>query len=60
MMRSSMPSPLTSPAPLTEEPDQSYAIDAVEREAVAAVERRRELILLKKLSTQTWWTSLGC
>ena len=39
MIRSSMPSPLTSPAPATEKPLWSYVVDPVEAEAVAAVER---------------------
>ena len=38
-IRSSMPSPLTSPAPATEKPLWSYVVDPVEAEAVAAVER---------------------
>ena len=41
-IRSSMPSPLTSPAPATEMPLSSYVVDPVEAEAVRAVERARD------------------
>ena len=40
MIRSSKPSPLTSPAPATEGPAIVVGIDAVEAEAVRAVEGR--------------------
>ena len=39
MIRSSMPSPLTSPAPATEQPLLVIRVDPVEAEAVGAVER---------------------
>ena len=40
MMMSAKPSPLTSPAAATEQPLRSVRIDAVEAEAVGAVEGR--------------------
>ena len=40
MIRSAKPSPLTSPAPLTEQPELIVRVDAIEAEAVGAVEAR--------------------